>query len=87
MAATPKRALATESALAGARLGEEPSWVDAVGALERDFAPISDLRASAGYRVETARALLVKALREVSGADTRSTRILGAREDRFEPAA
>jgi xanthine dehydrogenase small subunit len=87
MAATPKRALATESALAGARLGEEPSWVDAVAALERDFAPISDLRASAGYRVETARALLVKALREVSGADTRSTRVVGIREASFEPAA
>jgi xanthine dehydrogenase small subunit len=87
MAATPKRAFATEAALAGARLGDEPSWENAVGALERDFAPISDMRASAEYRLETARALLVKALREISGAPTRNTRIVGVREDRFEPAA
>jgi xanthine dehydrogenase small subunit len=87
MAATPKRALATEAALAGARLGEAPSWENASLALERDFAPISDLRASAEYRLETARALLIKALREVSGAPTRNTRIVGLREDRFEPAA
>jgi xanthine dehydrogenase small subunit len=87
MAATPKRALATEAALAGARLGEAPSWENASFALERDFAPISDLRASADYRLETARALLIKALREVSGAPTRNTRIVGLREDRFEPAA
>jgi xanthine dehydrogenase small subunit len=87
MAATPKRALATEAALAGARLGDEPSWENAVGALERDFAPISDMRASAEYRLESACALLVKALREVSGAPTRNTRIIGVREDRFEPAA
>jgi xanthine dehydrogenase small subunit len=45
------------------------------------------MRASAEYRLETARALLVKALREISGAPTRNTRIVGVREDRFEPAA
>jgi xanthine dehydrogenase small subunit len=87
MAATPKRARAAEAAVAGARLGDEASWADAAAALARDFSPISDLRASAGYRLETARALLVKALRELSGTPTRTTRIVGAREDRFEPAA
>ncbi|HUE45109.1 MAG TPA: xanthine dehydrogenase small subunit, partial [Aestuariivirgaceae bacterium] len=87
MAATPKRALATEAALAGARLGDEASWVEAVAALARDFTPISDMRASAEYRIETARALLLKALREISGASTSTTRIHGAREGRFEPAA
>lgn len=87
MAATPKRALATEAALAGARLRDAPSWAGAAAALERDFTPLSDMRASAEYRLETAHALLVKALREISGAATRSTRIVGAREDRFEPAA
>jgi xanthine dehydrogenase small subunit len=85
MAATPKRAVATETALAGARLGEEPSWSQALAALGREFAPISDLRASAEYRLETARALLLKALREVSGAQ--GTRIVGIREARHEPAA
>jgi xanthine dehydrogenase small subunit len=87
MAATPKRPVATEAALAGARLGHEPSWTQALAALGRDFAPISDLRASAEYRLETARALLLKALREVSGAAIRSTRVVGIREARFEPAA
>ncbi|MFW6077233.1 MAG: xanthine dehydrogenase small subunit [Hyphomicrobiales bacterium] len=85
MAATPKRGLATEAALAGARLGDEASWAEAVAALERDFAPISDLRASAGYRIETARALLRKALLELSGAP--GTRVVGIREARHEPAA
>ena len=87
MAATPKRAVATEAALAGARLGDEPSWAGAVSALERDFAPISDLRASAGYRLDTARALLVKALREIAGQPSTATRVMGIREGRFEPAA
>jgi xanthine dehydrogenase small subunit len=87
MAATPKRALATEAAIAGARLGDEASWGEAIAALERDFTPISDMRATAEYRIDTARALLLKALRETSGASTRNTRIFGAREDRLEPAA
>jgi xanthine dehydrogenase small subunit len=85
MAATPKRGLATEAALAGARLADEPSWVEAIAALERDFAPISDLRASAEYRIETARALLRKALRELAGAS--GTRVVGFREALHEPAA
>jgi xanthine dehydrogenase small subunit len=85
MAATPKRGHATEAALAGARLGDEATWTDAIAALERDFAPISDLRASAEYRLETARALLRKALRELSGSP--GTRVVGIREARHEPAA
>ncbi|HUE46375.1 MAG TPA: xanthine dehydrogenase small subunit [Aestuariivirgaceae bacterium] len=85
MAATPKRGLATEAALAGARLGDEPSWDNAIAALELDFAPISDLRASAEYRIETAQALLRKALRELSGSP--GARVTGIREARHEPAA
>jgi xanthine dehydrogenase small subunit len=85
MAATPKRGLATEAALAGTRLGDEATWANAIAALERDFAPISDLRASAEYRIETARALLRKALRELSGGP--GTRVVGIREARHEPAA
>jgi xanthine dehydrogenase small subunit len=81
MAATPKRAVATEAALAGARLGDEPSWENALAALARDFAPISDMRASAEYRLETACALLVKALREISGAPAHTTRVIGVREE------
>jgi xanthine dehydrogenase small subunit len=39
MAATPKRGLATEAALAGARLGDEASWATAIAALERTSRP------------------------------------------------
>ena len=37
-------------------------------ALEADYRPITDLRASAGYRARVARALLGKALTEIAGA-------------------
>jgi hypothetical protein len=48
-----------------------------VAGLARDFAPISDMRASAAYRMEVAQGLLRKALMEVAGAQ--STRVLGDR--------
>ncbi|MCS6995602.1 MAG: xanthine dehydrogenase small subunit [Casimicrobiaceae bacterium] len=55
MAPIVKRARAVEAALIGAPWSE--ATVEAAGsALERDFAPISDLRASAGYRLRVARA-------------------------------
>ena len=38
------------------------------------------MRASAAYRQATARALLRKALLEIAGAPTQSTRIVGQRE-------
>ena len=63
VAAVPKRAHAAEAALAGQRWNEA-GVAAAVAALERDFTPISDMRASAGYRMETARNLLRKAWRE-----------------------
>jgi xanthine dehydrogenase small subunit len=50
-------------------------------ALAVDYQPITDMRASASYRVEAARALLMKALVEVAGAETRETRLIGIRED------
>jgi xanthine dehydrogenase small subunit len=81
MAATPKRARATEAALRGADLREEETWRAAIAALAEDFSPISDQRASAFYRREIAEALLTKALTEIAGAPTRSTRIVGIRED------
>lgn len=63
MAATPKRARACEAALVG-----QP-WVRrsvevALDALARDFAPISDVRASAGYRLEAARNMVLRAFLE-----------------------
>lgn len=78
MAATPKRAAAAEAALAGALLDQPASWEPAISALARDFAPISDMRASASYRMEVAQGLLRKALMEVSG--TSATRVVGERK-------
>ncbi len=69
MAATPKRAAAVEAAL----LGQDWSAADiapALAAFETDFAPISDMRASAGYRLETARNLLRRCLAESAGTAT-----------------
>ena len=80
MAAIPKRARATEKALIEARLDHAPTWDDAIAALAEDFSPIDDLRASAGYRLEIARALLRKALTEIGGSPTRTTRLVGFRE-------
>lgn len=80
MAATPKRALATERAVAGLRLRDPASWPAAAEALPEDFAPIDDHRASADYRMRVARSLLLKALAEIAGRPTSETRIIGIRE-------
>jgi xanthine dehydrogenase small subunit len=57
MAATVKRARHAEAALRG-RPWNEPTLRAAQAALERDFAPLTDLRASSGYRMRVARNLL-----------------------------
>jgi xanthine dehydrogenase small subunit len=57
MAATPKRAAGCEAALIG-RPWTEATVAAAAAALKRDFAPISDMRASARYRTAVARNLL-----------------------------
>jgi xanthine dehydrogenase small subunit len=57
MAATPKRAAGCEAALIG-RPWTVATIAAAAAALERDFAPISDMRASARYRTAVARNLL-----------------------------
>ena len=80
MAATPKRALHAEARLAGAQPARAVSWGAAIEALGEDYAPISDMRASAAYRMETAKALLAKALVECAGAPTSRTRVIGRRE-------
>jgi xanthine dehydrogenase small subunit len=78
MAATPKRGALTEAALQGLSLDHPASWDAAIGALARDFQPISDMRASAAYRIEVAQGLLKKALMEVAGAS--ATRVVGIRK-------
>jgi xanthine dehydrogenase small subunit len=80
MAGVPKRASETEAAVTGASLDDDATWEAALDALARDFAPLSDQRASAGYRALVARNLLFKALTEIAFGDTRETRIAGRRE-------
>lgn len=70
MAATPKRARLAEAALAG-RPWTLASVERAIAALERDFAPIDDMRASAAYRMTTARNLLRRFHLETTGAPAR----------------
>jgi xanthine dehydrogenase small subunit len=79
MAATPKRARQAEVALAGVSLDDAEGWANAIAALARDYQPISDMRASAGYRIEVAQGLLRKALMEVAGGSG-ATRVSGARK-------
>jgi xanthine dehydrogenase small subunit len=79
MAATPKRGGATEAALAGASLDQASTWDAAIAALASDFQPISDMRATAAYRIDVAQGLLRKALMEIAGEDA-ATRITGERK-------
>jgi len=69
MAATPRRAPKCEAALVG-----QP-WTDAtvraaMAALEADFAPISDMRASAAYRAEAACNMALRYLHDLQGDPT-----------------
>ena len=80
MAATPKRAREAEAALTGAALDDQATWSEAIAALARDYQPISDMRASAAYRMEVAQALLKKALIEVGGTEAQ-TRVVGLRRE------
>ncbi|WP_459619765.1 xanthine dehydrogenase small subunit [Burkholderia sp. 3C] len=59
MAATPKRGAHTEAALDGARWHEATAQA-AMQALERDYAPLSDMRATGAYRLDAARNLLYR---------------------------
>ncbi len=87
MAGTPKRAAATEAALKGLRLDDPQDWNSACEALASDFQPIDDMRASARYRLETAQALLHKALHEAGGEASAATRLVGLRPGEAERAA
>jgi xanthine dehydrogenase small subunit len=69
MAATPKRAVATEAALTG-QLWTEATVRTAAEALARDFQPIDDMRASAAYRLKAAKNLLLKTWLESNAAST-----------------
>jgi xanthine dehydrogenase small subunit len=68
MAATPKRATHCESALIGNAWCEQ-TIAQAMQSLEKDFSPISDMRASASYRMAVAQNLLRRFYLETSGKD------------------
>jgi xanthine dehydrogenase small subunit len=74
MAAIPKRALTLEEALID-RPWTEATVEAAMGALDRDFAPIGDMRASAGYRRTVAGNLLRRFWLETSGAVAEPVRV------------
>jgi xanthine dehydrogenase small subunit len=57
MAATPARALSAEGTLRG-QVWDEANLDKAIAAMEQDYAPLSDMRASASYRMRTAKNLL-----------------------------
>ena len=77
MAATPKRASATENALIG-KAWNTDTVEAALEAMAEDYAPISDMRASADYRMMAAQNLLRKVFAET--AETAETRLVGKKE-------
>ena len=76
MAATPKRAARAEAAISG-QAWSEATVEAAVQALGEDFQPITDMRASAAYRLAVARNLLRRLHLETTG--TVETRLVGDR--------
>jgi xanthine dehydrogenase small subunit len=73
MAATPKRARAVEAALLGKPWTMETIEA-AIPAFAEDFQPISDMRASAQYRLLSAQNLLKRFFLETTGASARLKR-------------
>lgn len=69
MAGTPKRAAAAEAALVGQPYCEEVIRT-AMTAMVEDFQPLSDMRASAAYRMQTAQNMLLRYFHETMGVDT-----------------
>jgi len=78
MAAVPARARRTEAALLG-KAFDATAVTAAVSALAQDFQPISDMRASAAYRLQTAGSLLNRFQRELeTGSPVRTHAVAGA---------
>lgn len=67
MAATPRRALACETALAGQPL-TQATIATAAAALSVDYRPLSDVRGSAAYRIEAAASLFWRLWHREAGA-------------------
>jgi xanthine dehydrogenase small subunit len=68
MAATPKRAPSCEAKLIGAPWTRATAE-GAAAALDADYAPLSDWRASAAYRAQAARGLLMRFYLETAGGE------------------
>jgi xanthine dehydrogenase large subunit len=63
MAATPRRAVLTEKALVGSAIDSADA---ACALLEKEFTPLTDMRATASYRMAGAKALLHRALTDIA---------------------
>ncbi len=70
MAGTPKRATSVEAALIGKAWSEE-TVRHAMGAFKEDYTPLSDMRASANYRLVSAENMLLRYYLEDQGTPTR----------------
>ena len=77
MAATPKRAPTVESRLKGS-IWNEATVQAAVAAMEQDFQPITDWRASAEYRMQVSKNLLMRCYVETTD-PAAETRMVGDR--------
>ncbi|MFZ1469133.1 MAG: FAD binding domain-containing protein, partial [Paracoccaceae bacterium] len=66
MAGIPKRAAATEAALVG-QPWTEATIRRAMAAMAEDFAPLSDMRASAAYRMKTAQNMVLRYFHDLAG--------------------
>lgn len=69
MAATPIRGLKAEAALTGKAINDEQGLNQAIDALRSELTPMSDMRASAKYRLDMACNLIRKAWLELNGTD------------------
>ena len=78
MAGIPKRAMALEKALLG-QAWNSAAVTPLLDALDEDFTPLSDLRASADYRREVARNLVLRCVLE-TGQDAACVRLFPALE-------
>jgi xanthine dehydrogenase small subunit len=69
MAGIPKRASNAEKAMIGSPFNATTMQA-AMAAMKEDFAPLSDMRASAAYRLQTAQNMLLRYLHEANGTAT-----------------
>jgi xanthine dehydrogenase small subunit len=75
MAGVPKRARQVEAALTG-KAWNEGNVRAAMASMARDFSPMSDMRAAAGYRLRVAQNLLLRFFHESSNGASIETRVL-----------